>query len=792
MKKLDVCKTLFFLKPYNYVIVAVSFVYTFSTKSLLNKIMKKLTTNLAGFIFLLCCSHYCGYAQNFIDKYLSDPLIYTTIANSSNNINKPRDLEFKPNTNELWVVNYGANSGGNVVILYNAGQSNQTSQYRKDSHSSHFMLYPSALAFSDNGEWGSTSEIKNTGNANSTFMGPSLWSGDTSIMAKVCQNNWVSGYPLGSHLDMLHQSPFAMGIASDSAKVFWVFDGWNSNICRYDFNIDHSPGYDNHSSGKIWRYSDVSVLRAVGIPSHMALDRTSRWLYIVDAGNKRLMKINTNSGTIVGNLTAPNEPLTLYKNVTGATQSVIASYTSQPTGVDYYDNRLIVSDYMTGDISIYNTSAPTPTLMGVIATGQPGIMGVKIGTDGKIWFVNNTLNTVVRIDPTPASLDAAILSIISPAVENTEPKFYSPAYNVCASSISPMVILKNSGNAVLNSTSINYQIDGGTVITYTWTGSLVTGSTATVTLPSIPLISGTHKLIVSCSNPNGSVDLNMMNDKKVGSFRSQPQLFTLPFTEDFSAAAFPPSGWSYIGYNKFCYMQRNASVGGFGASSGSLKMDNFTGADNITGQKDYFVSSRIDFSQASPITLLTFDLAYAQRNSTSTDKLDVSVSTDCGYTWISIYSKAGAVLSTGSAIGSAYTPTPEEWRTDSLDLGTYSGTPELMVMFTTNSNWGNNIFIDNINITSFSTVGIHKNYSAENLTIFPNPSSGEIKIAGLTSYEEIRVSNVIGQEIMVFKPTVQANGEVVIDLSSIPQGSYILSVKTEGKYVIKKMIISRN
>ena len=42
------------------------------------------------------------------------------------------------------------------------------------------------------------------------------------------------------------------GIAADSAKVYWVMDGHNGNICRYDFVEDHGPGYDDHSAGKIW------------------------------------------------------------------------------------------------------------------------------------------------------------------------------------------------------------------------------------------------------------------------------------------------------------------------------------------------------------------------------------------------------------------------------------------------------------------------------------------------------------------------------------------------------------
>lgn len=744
-------------------------------------------------LVIFLCSYSSLISQNFIDKYLSDPLTYSTIGNSSNSINKPRDLDFKPYTNELWVVNYGNTQGGNVVIFYNAGQTNQTSQYRKDSHTSHFMIYPSALAFSSNGEWGSTGEIKNTASPNSTFMGPSLWSGDTNITAKIFQNNWVNGYPLGSHLDMLHQSPFAMGIASDTLKIFWVYDGYNSNICKYDFNIDHSPGYDNHSAGKIWRYSDVSVLRAPGIPSHMVLDKSSKWLYFVDAGNKQVRRINTSTGTIVGNLTAPNEALTLYKNVTGVTQQTVDTYTSQPSGIDYFDNRLIVSDNATGDIYIYNTAPSTPTLMGTISTGQPGIMGVKIGYDGKIWFVNYTQNTVVRIDPLPALSDASVAEIIYPSTENTEINFYSPTFNDCSGSLAPVIRIKNAGSANLTSTVIKYKIDNGSPVSYTWTGNLSAGSTGTVSLPSSSLSDGKHKVIVYTEMPNNTADQNSLNDRREGAFRSRAMVMNLPFQEDFSATMFPPAGWSYAGYNKFCYMSRDGSVGGFGQSAGALKMDNFTGADNITGQKDYFLSPRIDFTTASEITYLTFDVAYARRNAASSDNLEVSISTDCGNSWTSLYSKSGNILSTAADVASAYSPAPEEWRTDSIDLGAYKNQPEVMLLFTTNSNWGNNLYLDNMNIISYSTVGINKQQNLTGITIYPNPSSGKIRIEGLNSTgvsTDISVINVLGQEVL--NQSISNEQSTTIDLSEYSQGTYFVNISSGGNHTFKKLIISKN
>ena len=746
-------------------------------------------------IAIFTCFSIQGFSQNYIDKYLTDPLTYSVIGNSSNSVNKPRDLDFKPNTNELWVINYGTSQGGSAVIFYNAGEINQISQYRKDSHTSHFMVYPSALAFSQNGEWASTGEIKSTASANSTFMGPSLWSGDTNITAKVFQNNWVNGYPLGSHLDMLHQSPFAMGIASDTLKTYWVYDGYNSNICKYDFNIDHSPGYDNHSAGKIWRYSDVSVLRAPGIPSHMVLDKSSKWLYFVDAGNKQVRRINTITGTVGGNLSAPNEVLTLYKNVTGVTQQTVDTYTSQPSGIDYFDGRLIVSDYSNGDIRIYNTTTPTPTLIGTISTGQPGIMGVKIGYDGKIWFVNYTQSTVVRIDPLPASNDAAIASIVYPLVENTELNFYSPAFNACSGSVAPVIILKNSGSANLTSAVIKYKIDALSPVSFTWTGNLSTGMTTTVNLSSSVLTTGNHKIQVYTEMPNNTADLNTLNDRKVGAFRSLSPLMSLPFLEDFTATSFPPTGWSYAGYNKFCFMSRNASVGGYGLSTGALKMDNFSGADNITGQKDYFISPRINFMTASEITYLTFDVAYARRNTTSTDNLDVSISTDCGTTWTSLYNKSGGNLSTASDVSFAYSPAPEEWRTDSIDLGAYKNQSEVVLLFSSNSNWGNNLYLDNINIVSLSTVGIHENGTNPDINVFPNPSTGKVSIKNTSvgdSIKTITVMNIMGQEVMS-NISVPTNAEVYeLDLSEYSAGTYFISVKTTASSILKKVILSKD
>jgi hypothetical protein len=63
----------------------------------------------------------------------------------------------------------------------------------------------------------------------------------------------------GSHLDMLHGSPFSMGIAHEVDNVFWVCDDWNKDIVRYDFVGDHGPGNDDHSDAIVNRYENIGI-----------------------------------------------------------------------------------------------------------------------------------------------------------------------------------------------------------------------------------------------------------------------------------------------------------------------------------------------------------------------------------------------------------------------------------------------------------------------------------------------------------------------------------------------------
>lgn len=354
----------------------------------------------------MCCCTLSAFAQHPLDRYLAGTPTPTTIGTTLNaGLDKPVDLEFnlKPGRrHELWVLNRDDAQGSSMSIFYHAGTPQQVIEKRKDSHRGHFMINCPAFAMSDTGDFTTVQEVLNsTGHQTETFMGPVLWTSDTNVFARYYQSNWEPTEPLGSHIDMLHQSPYAMGVAWEKDNIYWVFDGYNSNIISYDFQTPHEIGGDDHSDGILKRYFEVKVKRVVNKPSHVVIDHKTGWLYIVDNGNKRVLRMDINSGTRSTNISNPYEPLEEYYRVKTVTWEVfVDSGLVMPVGIDVMDGRLVVTDDNNGDIIFYDiTKNKKNAEIGRVKTGKAGIAGITIAPDSTLWYVNTTTNEVVHLVP---------------------------------------------------------------------------------------------------------------------------------------------------------------------------------------------------------------------------------------------------------------------------------------------------------------------------------------------------------------------------------------------------------
>ena len=307
-----------------------------------------------------------------------------------------RDLEIDPGVpGRLWTVNRADDS---VVIYDGADTDAPTSEKIIDPYALHFMDNPSSIAFGAPGLFATCQESRNTYNDQSPpndFMGPALWSSDLEIFGHSNPEAIEDlGFDLGSHLDMLHDTPLCMGIAWEADNAYWTFDGWDS-ISHQDFKEDHGVGYDDHSDGEILRYVEGEVERVDDVPSHLAFDSASKLLYIADTGNSRIAVLDTESGTMGARL--PQVDATPYPVHHRMDDAVITTLVSkdleEPSGMALYDGYVWVSDHATGLIAAYDMEGVAIDWVNV----EPGIMGIAFGPDGSLYYANGETNEVVRM-----------------------------------------------------------------------------------------------------------------------------------------------------------------------------------------------------------------------------------------------------------------------------------------------------------------------------------------------------------------------------------------------------------
>jgi hypothetical protein len=388
----------------------------------------------------------------------------------------------------------------------------------------------------------------------------------------------------------------------------------------------------------------------------------------------------------------------------------------------------------------------------------------------------NTIRTVHQAAygaPQPLALDATATLLAGISASQCSPNF------------TPSVTIKNAGSTALTSCTINYKIDNGTVMTQPWTGNLSTGSTDVVTLPMQTATAGTHTFTAYTSAPNGSTDNNAQNDSKSQTFIIYGAPSMAPITQPFSTVGIP-AGYSVYNPDGGYTWARVTSAGG------TLKYDAYNNGND--GDIDHFYLPRLDFTGMTAMEI-RFDVAYRQYSAAYEEQLDMLVSTDCGTTWTNLYSKAGPTLATGAAQTTAYTPTTaaSNWRNETVSLSSYDGMSDVLIDFRVTNEYGNNLYLDNINVVS-NPVGIKETNTLSNVSVYPNPAStnATVKVnSANTGTATITVYNALGQQVSMTSEKI-VSGVNTFDLNTavLANGLYTISVATENGKTVQKLTVS--
>ncbi|PKQ69290.1 fibronectin type III domain-containing protein [Raineya orbicola] len=173
-----------------------------------------------------------------------------------------------------------------------------------------------------------------------------------------------------------------------------------------------------------------------------------------------------------------------------------------------------------------------------------------------------------------------------------------------------------------------------------------------------------------------------------------------PIMIDFEGT-FPPAGFSVSNSGGTANWEQNNSVGYGGGKS----MWRNLCSSSIGSNALFFNTPRVNLVGYLS-AFVEFKVAYQAWSASSYATLALEVSTNCGVTYTSIWSKSGEPLATVTPWFSStcFTPTStSQWRTEFIDVSTYIGNPSVQFRLRLTDIFSNHIYIDDFKILTVST-----------------------------------------------------------------------------------------
>ncbi|MDA3819695.1 MAG: M43 family zinc metalloprotease [Candidatus Delongbacteria bacterium] len=306
-----------------------------------------------------------------------------------------------------------------------------------------------------------------------------------------------------------------------------------------------------------------------------------------------------------------------------------------------------------------------------------------------------------------------------------------------------------------------------------------------------------HPQVVYQSAGYYDVELEVVNpagndiSTKTGLIRVYPSSAgnSLPVVDGFESTEFPdgqnPADDYYFitpGVNGFSRTSEVAYEGGY-----SMSIDLKNEVENV---KNAFVIPAAKCDSTDFPLQVNFDVAYAQSDENSIDILKVFVSNDCGENWLIRYYKSGNTLATTDDYypSGTFTPTIDEWHTESFEIyeSWFGDAGSVRLKFEAESKGGNALYIDNINITSLTTVS--QNHNA-NFNVYPTSFKDRLILqSDIHSEVVLSIYDVCGR--MLVSSTVDLNKTQNI-AGYIPgdhTGMVIIKIKTPTNVAIFRAI----
>jgi PKD repeat protein len=327
---------------------------------------------------------------------------------------------------------------------------------------------------------------------------------------------------------------------------------------------------------------------------------------------------------------------------------------------------------------------------------------IYVGTDIGVFYRDNTTSGWIEFSTGLPRTEVSDLEIFYPTGRLRAATFGRGTWDSDLYSATPSAPTANftgTPTTVCQGQSVQFtSTSSGFPDSYSWS---FPGGTPTSSTEQNPVIvyntAGTYNVSLTVTNAFGNDTKTETGYITVIDGMGSP----IPLTEGFTTTTFPPAGWSLINNDGGATTWvRNATIGVAPTAGNSMMFDNYSYDDR--GNGDEVRTPRLNFNGFSSCQL-TFHVAYAPYDATYHDGLEVLVSSDCGATYTSVYSKSNTVLATAAATTASFTPTSAQWRQETVNLSAYDGMSNIIVAFRNLAGYGNRLFVDNINLNGTST-----------------------------------------------------------------------------------------
>ena len=342
------------------------------------------------------------------------------------------------------------------------------------------------------------------------------------------------------------------------------------------------------------------------------------------------------------------------------------------------------------------------------------------------------------------------------------------------------VTLQNNGTTALTSATIS--VTGiPSPITYNWTGNLNTYGVAQVNLGTVNLTNSATATITITSTDNNSTNSTLTQQL---SYIDPTVTTAVNATEGFANTAFPYSNWQLLNPDSDITWEHLTTLGGMMG----INTYNYT----ATGELDHFITQAFNLTGQSNPSLL-FKVANRRYDATYFDKLDVSVSTSCNGPFTQVFTKQGTALATGADLTSNFTPaSASDFRQECVSLANYANAASLFVRFTNDNKYGNNIYIDDISISSSACTSGLEEIEQVSFEVYPNPATDVINIAfnAKTADYVVSLMDLQGRVVSTMNLNNASGSQTLtFGTENLAKGSYVVVVSSNGAKTTKHVVV---